>query len=496
MSEVNPQQSSTPSSFNDPEKEKFIRPTDAAVNEQVEAAMSGIDVDALVDEAGDSSSMTKLRGLQSAIVERINIQKDEVFLNLGGKAQGVMPFSQFEAEPRITDAVEVMIERFDAREGLYICARKGAAQSNTDWDSLSVGAVVEGVVNGMNKGGLEVKVGQLRAFMPAGQIDIEFHKDISVFLSQKVIVEVTQCEKESKRLVVSRRRIIEKQREELKQQLSKELAEGQMRSGTVRSVMDFGAFVDLGGMDGLIHISEMTYNRQLKPKDIVNVGDKVEVKVLKFDPATGKVALSLKQSMKDPWVDAEQKYAVGTKVTARVVKIESFGAFIEVEDGVQGLLPLSEMSWQRIRNPKDVVQPNQTIPLVVIALDPAARRMTFSLKQAMPDPWSEAAAKFPKHSVHEGTVVRLADFGAFVELEKNVEGLAHVSELADRRVAKPADVVKPGDKVKVRVLDVDSSQRRIALSLKQTDGTFVAPVEVVKKPRKERKVPLRGGLDF
>ncbi|MFT3788722.1 MAG: S1 RNA-binding domain-containing protein [Tepidisphaeraceae bacterium] len=486
-----------PSPVSDPQKEKYLPPTDPSVTQQVEDALSGLDVDAMVADAGRGQSMTKLRGLQSGIVERINLQKDEVFINLGGKAQGVMPFSQFEAEPRVRDVVEVMIERFDPREGLYICAKKGAAQSSTDWDSLSVGAVVEGLVNGMNKGGLEVKIGQnIRAFMPLGQIDIEFHKDVSVFLSQRLTVEITQLEKESKRCVVSRRKVLERERAELKEKLSKEIEEGQTRSGTVRSVTDFGAFVDLGGMDGLIHISEMTYNRQLKPKDIVNVGDKVEVKILKFDRTTGKVALSLKQSMNDPWKDVDSKYPVGTKVTARVVKLENFGAFIEVEDGVQGLLPLSEMSWQRIRNPKDVVQIGQTIPLVVIAVDPAARRMTFSLKQATPDPWSEANGKYPKHSIHEGTVLRLAEFGAFIELEKNVEGLAHVSELADRRVGKPADVVKVGDKVKVRVLDVDPAQRRISLSLRQTDGSFTAPPEPVKKPEKKRKIPLRGGLDF
>jgi small subunit ribosomal protein S1 len=484
------------SELNDPQKEKYLPPTDPSVTAQLEDALQGVDVDALVDSASTATpSMTKLRGLQSGMVMRININSDEVFIDLGGKAQGVMPFSQFEAEPRIRDVVEVMIERFDPREGLYILAKKGSAQSNTDWDALAVGAVVEGIVNGMNKGGLEVKVGQIRGFLPAGQIDLEFHKDISIFLSQKVICEITQLEKETKKLVLSRRRILEKERNELKGKLLEELAEGQTRTGTVRSVADFGAFVDLGGMDGLIHISEMSFNRHLKPKDIVKVGDKVEVKVLKFDKENGKVSLSLKAAMADPWADIGNKYPVGTKVTARVVKLESFGAFIEVEEGVQGLLPLSEMSWQRIRHPKDACDINQTIPLVVIAIDPAARKMTFSLKQASGDPWAEAAAKFPKHSVHEGTVLRLAEFGAFIELEKNVEGLAHVSELADRRVGKPADVVKVGDKVKVRVLDVDTAQRRISLTLKQTDGTFVPPVEV-KKVEKKRKVPLRGGLEF
>lgn len=480
----------------DASKDKFINPGDPAVDAEVDRALAGVDVDHLLGTDGTGEALVegkRLRGLQSGAVVQINLQKDEVLIELSGKAQGVARFSLFPEEPKLRDVVEVNVEQFDGRQGVYLCTPKGVASSNTDWDSLSVGTVVEGVVNGMNKGGLEVKVGNLRAFLPAGQVDLEFHKDISIFLSQKITVEVTQIDKENHRLVVSRRKILERDRAEKRDRLLNELVEGETRQGTVRSLVDYGAFVDLGGLDGLIHVSELAYNRHVKPSDVVNVGDIVEVKVLKFDKATGKVSLSLKQARPDPWKDIETKYPVGTKVTARVVKIESFGAFIEVEEGVQGLLPLSEMSWQRIRNPSQVVQVSQTIPLVVLAVDAGARRMTFSLKQASPDPWAEASAKYPKHSIHEGKVLRTAEFGAFIELEPNVEGLAHISELADRRVAKVEDVVKPGDTVKVRVLDVDVPQRRMSLSLKQTDGSYTPPAP---RPAKVRKVPLRGGLDF
>ena len=480
------------------DKEKYTPPVDPAVQSQIDSALEGVNLDSLYgfDKPGSNEPQaTKIRGMQTGAVLRIDVPKDEVLVELTGKMQGVARFSQFLAEPKLRDVVEVNVERFDPREGLYICTPKGAASTNTDWDSLSVGSVVEGVVNGMNKGGLEVKIGQLRAFMPAGQVDLEFHKDLSVFLSQKLPLEVTQIDRESKRLVVSRRKILERERSAAREKMMGQIAEGQTLTGTIRNVMDFGAFVDLGGLDGLIHISEMTYNRQLKPADIVKVGDKVEVKVIKFDKETGKVGLSLKASMSDPWKDIETKYPVGEKVTARVVKIENFGAFIEVEEGVQGLLPLSEMSWQRIRNPNQVVQVGQTIPLVVIAVDAANRRMTFSFKQATGDPWADAAAQFPKHSVHEGKVARLAEFGAFVELAANVDGLVHISEMANQRIRTPGDVVKVGDTVKVRVLDTDIANRRISLSMKQADETFVPPPEV-KKVDKKRKVPLRGGLDF
>lgn len=477
-------------------KEKFQKPTDEGIEAQLDQALAGVDVANLLDSNAPEPVQGKLRGLQSGSVQQIDIQKDIVLIELSGKAQGMARFSQFPTEPKMFDVVEVVVERFDPREGLYQLTPKGAATSSTDWDSLHPGTVVEGVVNGMNKGGLEVKVGSIRGFMPAGQIDLEFHKDISVFLGQKLLMEVSQVDKDSKKLVLSRRKILERERAEQKAKLSQEIEEGQTRTGRVRSVTDFGAFVDLGGMDGLIHISEMTYNRQLKPADIVKVGDQVEVKIIKFDRETGKLGLSLKQSMSDPWKDVETKYPVGTKVTARVVKIESFGAFIEVEEGVQGLLPLSEMSWQRIRNPNQIVQIGQTIPLVVIAVDPAGRRMTFSSKQAAPDPWADAATRYAKHSIHDGKVLRTAEFGAFIELEPNVEGLAHISELCDRRVKAVTEVVKVGDAVKVRILDVNTEQRRMSLSLKNTDGTYTPPPEAVKKPEKKRKIPLKGGLEW
>ena len=480
------------------DKEKFTPAIDPNVQAQVDTALEGVDLDNLYgfDEPDNGPQSMKIRGLQTASVLRIDVPKDEVLVELTGKMQGAVRFSQFPTEPKLRDVVEVNVERFDPREGLYICSPKGVASTSTDWDSLSVGSVVEGVVNGMNKGGLEIKVGQLRAFMPAGQVDLEFHKDLSVFLTQKMTVEITQLEKESKRLVVSRRAILERERQANRETMLKKIQEGQTLTGTVRNVMDFGAFVDLGGLDGLIHISEMTYNRQAKPSDIVKVGDQVEVKVIKFDPETGKVGLSLKQSMTDPWKDVEAKYPVGERITARVVKLESFGAFIEVEEGIQGLLPLSEMSWQRIRHPSAVTSVGQTIPLVVIAVDAANRRMTFSSKQAAGDPWSDAAATFPKHSVHDGKVVRLAEFGAFVELAPNVDGLVHISEMSNQRVRTPGDVAKVGDVVKVRVLDTDIGQRRISLSMKQADESFVAPPEPTKRVEKKRKVPLRGGLDF
>src|SRR6185503_7884642 len=254
----------------------------------------------------------------------------------------------------------------------------------------------------------------MRAFMPAGQVEMFHVPDFAQYVGQKLLAEVTDFQREARNLVLSRRNVLEREREEQKKKLMEELAEGQTRRGTVRNVMDFGAFVDLGGADGLLHVSEMSWKRGQKPSDFVKEGDIVDVKIIKLDKASGKMSLSLKQAMADPWSGAETRYAVGTTLTGRVTKVEPFGAFIEVEEGLEGLLPVSEMSWQRIRHPSDVVKVGDTIKLVVISLDPAARKLSFSLKQAGPNPWATAKEKYPLDSVVTGNVTRLVDFGAFV----------------------------------------------------------------------------------
>jgi small subunit ribosomal protein S1 len=404
----------------------------------------------------------------------------------------------FETEPKVGDEIEFDVEKYDAREGLLILKRKGAANANVSWENLEVGQVVEGTVTGTNKGGLELDVKGMRAFMPAGQVDIYFNPDLSVFTGQKLKAEVTQFDARAKNLILSRRNILEREKEEAKGKLMTELAEGQVRRGTVRSVMDYGAFVDLGGVDGLLHISEMSHRRGHKPSEFVKIGDVIDVKILKIDQETGKLSLSLKQARGvDPWLDAATKYAIGTQVTGRVTKVENFGAFIEVEEGVEGLLPVSEISWQRVKHPSDVVREGDTVRLVVLSVDQVARKMSFSLKQAGPDPWKTANEKYATDMIVSGTVTRTVDFGAFVELEPGLEGLVHISELSDRQVRQTTDVVKTGEQVKVRVLELDAGARRISLSIKGAIGAGDASVaNTTPTTQKKRKTPLRGGLDF
>ncbi len=481
-------------------REKFRPAGDPSIDQEVESALGGISMDQILAQAPQNqqsgASDQPQDGTRKGKV--ISIGSDDVFIDLGGKSQGVAPLSQF-TEVKIGDEFEFTVDHYDPREGVLMLNRKGVLASNVSWDNIHVGTIVEGMVTGMNKGGLELEIKSLRAFMPAGQVDLYFQKDISTLIGQKLMAEVTQVDREKRNLIVSRRRILEREKEEHRQKTLAEWGEGQMRRGIVRSVTDFGAFVDLGGVDGLIHISEMSHRRGRKPSEFVKIGDLVEAKVLKIDPDSGKISLSLKQAGADPWVGAETRYAVGTQVTGRVTRVEPFGAFIEVEEGLEGLLPVSEMSWQRIRHPSDIVKEGDTIKLVVISLDPAARKLSFSLKQAGPNPWATAKEKYPVDSLVTGNVTRIVDFGAFVELEPGLEGLVHISELAAHRVKTVGDVVKSGQEIKARVLEVDPNARRISLSIRRAVET-APPVAVtaaaVAPAKKKKKQELKGGLDW
>jgi small subunit ribosomal protein S1 len=487
-------------------KQKF-RPEDAKLDQEVDAALEGVSIESLYGfdkpqvQQPPAEPGAGRKGPKKGRVISVDAAKDEVFVDFGGKSQGVAPFSQFETEPHVGDEIEFNVERYDAREGLLILARKGAAATNVTWENLEIGQVVEGTVTGMNKGGLELQVKNMRAFMPAGQVDIYFNKDLSVYIGQRVKAEVTQFDPHAKNLIVSRRNVLEREKEEAKQKMLSEISEGQVRRGTIRTIMDYGAFVDLGGMDGLLHVSEMTWRRGTKPSDVVKEGDVVDVKIIKFDRETGKLSLSLKQTMADPWANAAERYSVGSQVTGRVSKVESFGAFIEVEEGIEGLLPVSEMSYTRIKHPSDVVKEGDTLRLVVLSQDAVAKKMSFSLKQAGPDPWKTVGDRYATDMVVTGTVTRVVDFGAFVELETGLEGLVHISELADHRVKSASDVVKPDQQVRVRVLEVDPKTRRISLSIKRAEEVApsqptaaTTPATTSGKPKKKKE--LKGGLDW
>jgi len=431
----------------------------------------------------------------------VGAHKADVFLDLGGKAQGVVPRGQFGAEDPVTVGrmIEVLLVRYESEDGLWICSREGAVQE-ARWDTLRPGMIVEGKVTGLNKGGLEVNLHGIRGFMPASHVDPKHIKDISVFLTQTIQCEVLEVNRRERNVLVSRRKYLEKAQREERERIEAELAPDQVRKGVVSNITDFGAFVDLGGgLDGLIHIRELAWGQVEKVADVVEVGQTVEVVVLKIDKEHKRISLSLRKALQDPWTCMGQKYAEGTQVKARIVRIQDFGAFAELEPGIEALIPISELSWTgRVRHPKDVVEVGQMVDAVVTRLEMDKRKAALSMKRVATDPWEGVFESFPKDSLVTGTVMRLADFGAFVQITAGVEGLVHISEISSQRVKSTADALQVGQEVKARVLNVDRAQRRISLSIKAADESMpttesASPADE-KARKKKRAKPLRGGL--
>ena len=367
--------------------------------------------------------------------------------------------------------------------------------------------MVEARVIAKNKGGLELEMpGGIAAFMPASQIDLHHVDDLESFVGQKLEAIVQEIDRKSKKVVLSRRHLLIDRQAKNKEKLLAELQVGQVREGKVSNLVDFGAFIDLGGVDGLVHVSDMSYSHVDKPRDVLKPGQVVTVKVLKIDLENQRISLGLKQVEPDPWEAMGDKIKVGDQLSARVVRNASFCSFIEIEPGVEALLPISEMSWKRIHKPEEVVQEGQVIHLAVIGVELAKHRITLSLKQAQGDPWVGAEHKYAKDSLIDGKVIGTTDFGAFVELETGVEGLVHISELADKHVAVVTDVLNIGDTRQFRVLDISEEDRKVRLSVKAVDKPAGASQPTAQSqphaghkpqkaaPRKPRK-DLKGGMD-
>lgn len=470
----------------------------ADLDREVSEAMTSMELSDLDELSGDlEGSQTPEPGTE-LIGTVVGVSDDDVFLQFGVKTQGVMPRSQFGKKESIDVGrqVDVVVERLDAAADLLIVSRQGAMLRAT-WTNLTVGMLVEGRVSGVIKGGLEVNLKGIRAFMPISQIALTPMKDTSLLLNELVQCEVIELDRRAKNVVVSRRKILERQRAEAKEKLQASLEVGQVRKGVVRRIAEFGAFVDLGGLDGLVHIRELSWGTVDKVSDVLSVDQEVEVTVLHIDLERGRISLGLRQSLPDPWVDVSEKYPVGTTLKARVVRLANFGVFAELEPGVEGLIPISEMGWTRIRQPSDMASVGDMVDCVVIRLEPEKRRLAMSMKQVQPDPWDGVMDGFSEETPARGRITKLTDFGAFVEVAPGVEGLIHISELSERRVNACSDVVQVGQEIEARVLKVDVENRRISLSLKPAsrspEASSTGPDQSAKKAKK-RKKPLRGGL--
>lgn len=459
------------------------------------AAMASSDSSALSGEVMASESVAPGTELTATIV---GICDDDVFVEFNAKSQGVLSRSQFgkKESVEIGRRVDVVVERYDEDGGLLIVSRKGTIQRAT-WVNLSVGMLVDARATGLVKGGLEMDLQGIRAFMPLSQVSPSPMKDISILLNEKIRCEVIELDRRGKNVLLSRRKPMERERAEAREKLQAELEVGQLRRGVVKNITDFGAFVDLGGLEGLLHISDVSWATIDNVSDVLSPGQEIEVKVLKIEAKRGRVSLGLKQAQPDPWTNVPERYAVGTSLKARIIRATDFGAFAELERGVEGLIPLSEMGWTRVRRSADLVSAGDLVDVVVIRVEPERHRLALSMKQAQPDPWDGVLEGFDVQSLTKGRITRLADFGAFVEVAPGVEGLIHISELSDQRVRSCGDVVQVGQDVEARVLGVDRENRRISLSLRRakepTQALEAGPSESPKAAKK-RKKPLRGGL--
>ncbi len=403
----------------------------------------------------------------------VAVNAESAFLDIGYKTEGILPLTVFGGEadaPSVGDKFSVSVKGRDI-DGYYELSLFKVARPK-DFTSLEEAfeqkETISGTVTGVVKGGLTVDIG-MRAFMPASRSGVRDAAEMEKLVGQDIRCRITKLDVAEEDAVVDRRGVLEEEEKVNKDRRYAEIKEGDVLHGTVRTLMDYGAFVEIGGADGLLHISDMAWTRIAKPSDVLTVGQEIEVKVLKIDPETRKISLGMKQLLAHPWDAVAEKYHVGDKVRGVVTRTADFGAFVELEPGVEGLIHVSEMSWaKKVRKGDDMVKTGETVDVVILGIDLAQQRMSLGLKQTLGDPWAEAAQKFPVGSQVEGTVTSFMKFGAFVQLAEGVEGMVHISEIvADRRLNHPSDALRVGEHVKAKVLELDQEKRQLRLSIKQ-----------------------------
>jgi small subunit ribosomal protein S1 len=405
----------------------------------------------------------------------IKLTDKHVVVDVGMKSEGLIPIEQVvdhTGQPKLKpgDSVDVVIEREEPEGGYLLGYEK--AQRLRVWDTVEKAhnekTALTGTVVGRVKGGLTVDIG-IKAFLPGSQLELRPVRNLDAWIGQPIQVRVIKLNKKRGNVVVSRKEILEEEQSVRRSLTLEHLEEGAVLTGTVKNLTDYGAFVDLGGIDGLLHITDMSWGRLTHPRDLVNVGDEIQVKVLKFDKDKQRVSLGFKQLTPDPWLDAAERYPIGARVKGRVLSVTDYGAFVELEQGIEGLVHVSEMTWsKRMKHPSKMVKPGDEVETVVISVNPADRRISLGMKQLLDNPWENLSDRYPTGQVVEGRVRNLTDFGAFIEIEDGIDGLVHVSNLSwTKRVKHPSEVLKKGEKVRAVVLGVEPENRRLSLGIKQ-----------------------------
>jgi small subunit ribosomal protein S1 len=409
----------------------------------------------------------------------IAVTVDSVLVDIGFKTEGILPLAAFQSAGETVKAGDKLVVSIKGRdpEGYYELSL-GKIERPKDWAALQKAfaekTTIVGTVTGVVKGGLTVDVG-VRAFMPASRTGARDAAEMTKLVEQEIRCRITKLDEADEDVVVDRRIVAEEEERAAKNRRYSEVKEGETVHGTVRSLTDYGAFVDVGGVDALLHVSDISRSRVSKPADVLTVGQEVDVKVLKIDAEKRRISVGLKQLEPDPWDSVAAKYKPGERARGTVTRLMDFGAFVELEPGIEGLIHISEMSWaKKVRTPSDVVRPGDTVEAVILGVSPSERRISLGLKQALGDPWADAAEKFAVGSVIDGPVTSLTKFGAFVQLSEGIEGMIHVSDMsAEKRINHPQDMLKIGQVVKAQVIEFDSEKRRVKLGMKQLVPTSI-----------------------
>ncbi len=453
--------------------------TEVPMNPPAFQADGDEDFAAMLEESFKARGSSKGGELKENEIVRgtiVQVTKDYAVVDIGYKSEGQVPIQEFgllEGKPnvKVGDPVEVLLESRENDTGMVVLSKEKADKMRI-WDEISAACerdeLVEGTIVGRVKGGLSVDIG-VKAFLPGSQVDLRPIRNLDKLIGEKFKFKVIKFNKKRGNIVLSRRVLLEKERETLKKDTLMKLKESAVLTGIVKNLTDYGAFIDLGGIDGLLHITDMSWGRVGHPSEMLNVGDELRVIVLKFDPATERVSLGLKQIQEDPWAHAAEKFPPGTRVQGKVVSLTDYGAFIEMEPGVEGLVHISEMSWtKRVKHPSKVMTIGDQVSAVVLDVDAKAKRISLGMKQIEPNPWTLLEEQYPIGSVIRGQVRNVTDFGIFVGVQEGIDGLVHVSDISwTQRIKHPGDLYKKGDEVEAVVLNIDVENERFSLGIKQ-----------------------------
>ncbi|MGC9258595.1 MAG: 30S ribosomal protein S1 [Phycisphaerae bacterium] len=445
---------------------------DQAATQEVQNKFENLgagEIGGLLEKSGNSfTNGSMLKG------KVVNIRGDDVVLEVGLKSEGVLSLMREFDDPgsvEVGDEITVLLEQVESENGLVQISKRKADRI-IGWETIvntkKEGDPISGKVTRKIKGGLLVDIG-VPVFLPASQVDIRRPSDIGEFINKTIDAEILKIDLERRNIVISRRKLLERHRSEAKQKLFDEIAVGQLRQGVVKNIADFGAFVDLGGLDGLLHITDMSWGRINHPSDLVKLDEEIEVVVLNVDREKEKIALGLKQKTASPWEHVDEKYPVGTRIKGQVTNIMSYGAFVKLEEGVEGLVHISEMSWtKRINHPGEMLSVGEEVDVVVLEVNKGKQEISLGVKQTEANPWTVLAEKYPPGTVVTGKVRNLANYGAFIEIEEGIDGLLHVSDMSwTKKIVHPSEMIRKGDILQCVVLSVDQEKNRVALGVKQ-----------------------------